>query len=101
MNYLNDIVFMNAVQYILTIVLGAAGTWALAQLTPGIVAGIKEGWHAARVYKPQIIAAVDQVDDPLIQLAGNVGIPREIAVKIAPRVLKMLFEAADEITGEK
>jgi hypothetical protein len=75
--------------------------WILAQLSPGVVRGVKETWRTMRgpLYdlEPQIIAAVDQPTDPLISLiAGLSKIPEETLAVLLPRTLHGIADALDE-----
>ena len=62
---LDDIVFVNAVQYIVTALLGALLLWVAVRLSPSAVKSIKDAWVIGRAYKPMIIGGVDQASDPL------------------------------------
>lgn len=62
---LDDIVFVNAVQYILTALLAALLAWVLARLAPSLVKSAKDAWVILRAYQPMLLAGVDQPSDPI------------------------------------
>lgn len=97
---LNDVLFMDAVQYITTVLFAALAVWLLAQLAPSTVRGLKDAWHVARKYRPDVIAAVDQPTDPLIRwLSRLTGADAGNLSNVLPRVLRAMADALDEATG--
>ena len=94
---LDDVLFLDAVQYLLTIGLGALVSWLLAQLAPGVVRGLKDAWLMGREYVPAVVRAVDQPDDPLLRGLAQLGVPPDVASKLLPRVLRSVAEALDDV----
>ena len=98
---LQDVVFLDAVQYVMTVLLGALAAWVIAQLAPGTVRGLKETWHVARRYRPDLVAAVDQGSDPLnLALARVSGVDAETWARVLPRVLNAVASALEEVLGD-
>lgn len=62
---LNDIVFMEAVQYIVTALLGVVAAWLVLRLSPSALKSARDAWVIARAYHPMLIAGVDQPGDPI------------------------------------
>jgi len=96
MNWLNDIVFLNAVQYFATIALGASMVWLLARLSPSTMRRLKDAWKIFRVYVPDVIRAIDQPDDSLVRALALLGVPPDQMARLGPRVLRAIFDAMDE-----